>query len=84
VFFYPRLIFAVVLVVILGVWYVRDLRRLYEGWVLNPESASIRESMKRKMEFLQRFLWRTRIVVYIAVPLTLLLTYYGVGSPGSQ
>lgn len=79
VFFYPRLIFAAVLVVILGVWYVRDLRRLYKSWGLEPESVSVRESTMGKIEYLSRFLWRTRIVVYIAVPVTLLLTYFGLG-----
>lgn len=79
VFIYPRLIFAALVVVILGVWYVRDLRRLYKSWSLDPVSVSVSESTSAKIEYLNRFLWRTRIVVYLAVPATLLLTYYGLG-----
>lgn len=79
VFFYPRLIFAAFLALILGVWYVRELRGLYKGWRFDLESISVRESTKARIEYLKRFFWRGRIAAYVFVPMTLMTTYYGLG-----
>ena len=79
VFYYPRLIFAAFLALILGVWYVRELRGLYRGWRIDLESVSVRESIKERIEYLKRFFWRTRIAVYVFLPLTLTATFFGLG-----
>ncbi len=79
VFFYPRLIFAAFLALILGVWYIRELRGLYKGWRFNIASVSVRESTKARLEYLKRFFWRTRVAVYIFAPLTLTATFFGLG-----
>ena len=80
VFFYPRLIFAAILALILGIWYVRTIRRLYkDGHFLEPESSTVSESINAEVENLKGFFWRARIAVYIFVPLMLIATYYGIG-----
>ncbi len=79
VFYYPRLIFAAFLVLVLAVWYVRELRGLYKGWRFDLESISVRESTKARIEYLKRFFWRGRIAAYVFVPITLVTTYYGLG-----
>lgn len=80
VFFYPRLIFASILVFILGVWYVRELRGLYKDRSFEIESIAVSQSIKAKIETLKRYFWRTRIGVYFVLPLALIAAYYGIGT----
>ena len=79
VFYYPKMIFASVLVFILGVWYVRELRGLYKDGSFEVDSIAVSQSIKAKIETLKRYFWRTRIAVYVFMPLILIATYYGVG-----
>jgi hypothetical protein len=81
VFFYPRLIFAAILAMILGIWYVRKIRVLYnDGHFLEPDRATVSESISAEIKNLKSFFWQTRIAVYIFVPLMLTATYYGIGA----
>ncbi len=81
VFFYPRLIFAAILALFLGIWYVRKIRGLYkDGHFLEPDRVTVSESINAEIENLKGFFWSTRIAVYIFVPLMLTATYYGIGS----
>ncbi len=81
VFFYPRLIFAAMLALILGIWYVRKIRGLYkDGHFLEPDRATVSESINAEVKNLNSFFWQTRIAVYIFVPLMLTATYYGIGA----
>ncbi|MGB7210315.1 MAG: hypothetical protein WBD27_16795 [Pyrinomonadaceae bacterium] len=80
VFFYPRLIFAAILVLILGVWYVRKLRGLYNDGRFEIGSIAVRQSIKAKIKDLNSFFWRTRTAVYVFTPLTLIAVYYGIGA----
>ena len=80
VFFYTRLIFAAILALILGIWYVRKIRGFYKDeHFLEPDSATVSESINAEIENLKGFFWRARIAVYIFVPLMLIATYYGIG-----
>ncbi len=80
VFFYPKLIFAAVLVFILGVWYVRELRGLYNYGKFEIGSIAVRQTIKAKIKDLKSYFWRTRIAVYAFTPLTLIAAYYGIGT----
>ena len=81
VLFYPRLIFAALLALILGIWYVRKIREFYkDGHFLEPDRATVSKSINAKIENLKSFFWQTRIAVYIFVPLMLTATYYGIGA----
>lgn len=80
VFYYPRLIFAAILVLILGVWYVRELNGLYKDGIFEVANSNVSQSIQAKIEGLKRFFWRTRIAVYVFVPLTLIAVYYGIGT----
>ena len=81
VFFYPRLIFAAILGLILGIWYVRKIRGFYtNGHFLEPDRATVNESISAEIKNLKSFFWQTRIAVYIFVPLVLTATYYGIGA----
>lgn len=80
VFYYPKMIFASVLVFILGVWYVRELRGLYKIGKFEVDSISVSQSVKAQIETLKKFFWRTRIAVYVLMPLILIAAYYGLGT----
>ena len=80
VFFYPKMIFASVLVFIFGVWYVRELRGLYKDGSFEVDCIAVSQSIKAKIETLKRYFWRTRIAVYVGMPLTLIAAYYGFGT----
>ncbi len=77
VLFFPRLIIASILALILGIWYVRELRGLYKNGGLDIQSKAVSESITEKINYLSRFFWRTRIALYIFMPLTLIATYFG-------
>ncbi len=79
VYFYPRLIFAAVLALILGIWYARELRGLYKNGPIDIEKTSVSDSIKARIRYLKSFFWRARIAVYLFLPLTLAATYYGLG-----
>ena len=79
VFFYPKLIFAAILVTILCVWYIRELRRLsasqsHEG------AGSVLQTTRAKMAVLKSYMWHTRVAVIVALPLVMLTMYYGIGT----
>lgn len=80
VFYYPRLIFAAILVLILGVWYVRELNGLYKNGNFEVADATVIQSIRTKIESLKKYFWRTRIAVYVFVPLTLIAAFYGIGA----
>ena len=80
VVFYPKLIFAAILVFILGVWYVREVRGLYIDGKFEIGSIDVRQTIKMKIKNLNSYFWRTRIAVYVFTPLTLIAAYYGIGA----
>jgi RNA polymerase sigma factor (sigma-70 family) len=79
VFFYPRLIFAYVLVVILAVWYVRELRRLSNLENSEADYAVVRYSLNAKIQTMKSYFRRTRFVMYVLTPLIFHVAGYGMG-----
>lgn len=79
IYFYPRMYIAVILVIILGVWYVRELRRLASGAEVNFGGSTVRAAIAARMKEIRSYLWRTRIAVVISTPAILVAVYYGMG-----
>jgi hypothetical protein len=79
VFFYPRLIFAFVLVVILTVWYVRELRRLSNLETSEADYAVVKHSLNAKIQTMKSYFRRTRFVMYVLTPLIFHGAAYGMG-----
>ena len=79
VFFHPRLIFAYVLVVILCVWYVRELRRLSELENGEADYAVVKHSLSQKIQRMKNYFRRTRFVMYALTPLIFHASIYGMG-----
>jgi len=79
VFFYPKLIFASVSVVLLGVWYVRELRGLYKKETGETDYAAVRQSLETKILTMENYFRRTRIVMYLLTPLIFHAAAYGMG-----
>jgi len=79
VFFYPRMIFAVVLVVVLGIWYVRELRVLYKREGTDTDQIAVKDSLKAKILTMKNYFRRTRFVVYVLCPVIVPAAFYGMG-----
>jgi len=79
VFFYPRLIFAFVLVVILTVWYVRELRRLSNLENSEADYAVVKYSLNAKIQTMKSYFRQTRFVMYALTPLIFHAAGYGMG-----
>lgn len=79
VFFFPKMIFASSLVLIIGIWYIRELRGLYKEET-DENRLDIKRSLDAKILTMKRFFRRTRIAMYVFSPLILLAAYYGLNS----
>lgn len=79
VFFYPKLIFASVLLVLLALWYVHKLRGLYKKELGEPDYAAVRQSLDAKILTMENYFRRTRIAMYLATPVILQAACYGLG-----
>jgi len=79
VFFYPRMIFAFVLVVVLGIWYVRELRVLYKREGTDADQIAVKDSLNAKILTMKNYFRRTRFVVYVLCPVIVPAAFYGLG-----
>lgn len=79
VFYNPKMIFASVPVLLLGVWYVRELRRLYRMEIGETDEFAVKQFLEAKIETLKNYFRRTRIVIYTLTPLILISAYYAYG-----
>jgi len=79
VIFYPRLIFSYVLVVILTVWYVRELRQLSNLENSEADYAVVKYSLNAKIQRMKSYFRQTRFVTYALTPLIFHTGIYGLG-----
>ena len=63
VFFYPKFIFFALVMLILGIWYIPELRKLYK--YENVETGNVKESLNAKISTMQNYFRRTRIAMYV-------------------
>ena len=77
VFFRPKLIFLSLFTIALCIWYVPELRKLYQTESAESATLSIKDLLVLKLRTMKNFFRRTRIVNFIAVPLLLPFAYYG-------
>ena len=62
VFFLPKFIFLALIGLILGIWYIPELRKIYKHE--NVEIGSVKQSLNAKISTMQNYFRRTRIVMY--------------------
>jgi len=74
--FLPKMMFASLFAVILGVWYVRELRGLYKE-ENTPNYLDIKHSLNVKILAFKQFIRRTRFVMYVFSPLIIPALFYG-------
>lgn len=79
VLFYPRMIIASLMVVILGIWYVRELRMLSQPKGTDADDISVRDLLNAKILALQSYFRRTRFVVYVLCLPIVPAAFYGAG-----
>ncbi|MGB7067916.1 MAG: hypothetical protein WBD22_00290 [Pyrinomonadaceae bacterium] len=80
VFFYPKLIFASLMVVVLGIWYVWELRKLDQQDRGEVNQLPVKQSLKTRALTLIRYLRRTRVVMYLLTPWIIPAVFYGIGT----
>ncbi len=80
VFFYPKMIFLALLGIVLGVWYIRELRGLYKPENSEANYVGVKQSLNMKILTMKNYFRRTRIVMYVFSPLAIPAFFYGLGS----
>lgn len=76
-FFYPKMIFASLMVIILGVWYVRELRGLYKLETNEFDDITVKNSLNAKILTMKIYFRHTRIAMYVFTPLIIPALFYG-------
>lgn len=79
IFFFPKLIFASVMVFILGIWYVRELRRLSIPEETKAGYTAVKDSLNAKIATMKSYFRRTRFVIYVLCLPIVPAAFYGVG-----
>ncbi len=77
VFFYPKLIFFALIMLILLIWYVPELRKLSKIYKHEmAETGSIKESLNAKISTMEVYFRRTKIAMYVCIQLGILAIFY--------
>lgn len=84
VFYYPKLIVFSLLIIILGIWYVRELRRLPNLENDEVDYVAVKQSLNLKIQTMKNYFRRTRIVMYVFTPITVPAVFYGIGAFGKS
>lgn len=79
-FFYPRLIVFSLLIIILGIWYVRELRQLSNLENNETDYVAVKHSLNLKIQTMKNYFRRTRIAMYGFTPITVPAVFYGIGA----
>ncbi len=74
VFFLPKFIFFALIILILGIWYIPELRKLYKHEKV--ETGSVKKSLSAKISTMQKYFRRTRIAMYVSTPVITLALFY--------
>jgi len=82
VFFYPKMIFLALLCIILGIWYIRQLRGLYKLETSEANEGGLKQSLNMKILTIKNYFRQTRIAMYVFSPLAIPAFFYGLGSLG--
>lgn len=77
--FYPGLLFFSLTVIALGIWYVRELRGLYQTESGESEHLPVRDLLNLKIRTFENYFRRTRFVMYVITPLMIASALYGLG-----
>lgn len=80
VFFYPKMIFLSVFGIVLGAWYIRELRGLYQSENNQADGGGVKQSLNMKILTMKNYFRRTRIAMYVFSPLAIPAFFYGLGS----
>jgi hypothetical protein len=80
VFFYPKMIFVALVTIALCIWYVPELRKLYQSENIESARLSVKDSLRLKIQTMKNFFRRTRFVTYIFAPFAYPLTQFGLGN----
>ena len=59
---------------ILGIWYIPELRKLYK--YENVETGNVKESLNAKISTMQNYFRRTRIAMYVFSPVAMPAIFY--------
>lgn len=77
VFFYPKFIFFALFILVLGIWYIPELRKLYKSG--DDEIGSVKQSLNAKILTMQNYFRRKRMM-YAFTPIGVPAIFYGLGN----
>ena len=79
VFLLPKMFVLALMTIILCVWYVRELRGLYKLEYGETNYIGVKTLLETKIQTMKNYFRRTRIVMYIIMPLVIPAAFYGIG-----
>ena len=79
VFLLPKMFVLASMTVIICIWYVRELRGLYKLEYGETNYIGVKTLLETKIQTMKNYFRRTRIVMYIIMPLVIPAAFYGVG-----
>ena len=80
VFFYPKMVFVALFAIALCVWYVPELRKLYQPESGESARLSVKDLLILKIRTMKDFFRRTRFVMYVLTPFIYPFVEYGLGA----
>ncbi len=80
VFFFPKMIFVALFAIAMTVWYVPELRKLYQPESSEAVSLPVKDLLILKIQTMKNFFRRTRFVMYVFAPFTYPLMLFGLGN----
>lgn len=78
VFFLPKMFILALMMVIICIWYVRELRGLYKLDSGGTNYTGVKNLLETKIQTMKNYFRRTRIVMYIIMPLVIPAAFYGI------
>lgn len=79
VWFYPELFFFFWIGVIMAVWYIWEILRLYRQEKEHEDYDSVRQFLTRKILSIKGFIWRVRLIFYCFPLVTIPAAFYSFG-----
>jgi hypothetical protein len=70
--YYPEILYLAPFMILIWVWYLWETLRIYRQETNSSESGSTREYLETKKRFLENYISRTRLIIYLMTPVSAL------------
>lgn len=65
---YPKILYFAPLIIIIWIWYLWELLRIYKHETASADGENTKEFLKKKTRLLTGYIWQTRVIAYSITP----------------